>query len=257
MSAIAKSYQLVTGDFYLAGIWKRDIHRGLLWQCTPKHPGAISRNPGAPFWSWASIFHDSVDFDPSVVSNTSTLVVRKQDDQRDAILIKEELVPLLGDPYGQLSSAALHIRGLMHAVGLQGNSDMGHIITPRETLCLDEPASGLTGWADLDPDTVNEENERRQQGRAEPRKYVALFLARWDVLHDALSAHLRGLLLAPTGADRQFVRKGIWDLQPGMRTAEGLARVKVNPFGKPYVDPRKNTFEGTWDGWTERTVVLV
>jgi hypothetical protein len=31
LSAIAKSYRLATGDSYLAGIWQKDIHRGLLW----------------------------------------------------------------------------------------------------------------------------------------------------------------------------------------------------------------------------------
>jgi len=61
---------------------------------------------------------------------------------------------------------------------------------------------------------------------------------------------------APTGVDRQFVRKGIWAIQPPMRDPAELASVNRHG-GHLKVDPRKKTFDGTWDGWTERRVVVV
>lgn len=41
------------GGEYAAGLWIRDLHRGLTWQAAPDGP--IARLPGFPTWSWASI----------------------------------------------------------------------------------------------------------------------------------------------------------------------------------------------------------
>jgi hypothetical protein len=43
------------GDIYLAGLWKGDIHRGLLWR--PKDPRKMTvyAEYTAPTWSWASL----------------------------------------------------------------------------------------------------------------------------------------------------------------------------------------------------------
>lgn len=38
---------------YAAGLWIRDLHRGLTWQARPE--AGITRLPGFPTWSWASI----------------------------------------------------------------------------------------------------------------------------------------------------------------------------------------------------------
>ncbi|CEJ88288.1 hypothetical protein VHEMI04673 [[Torrubiella] hemipterigena] len=41
------------GGEYAAGLWIRDLHRGLTWQARPE--ADIARLPGFPTWSWASI----------------------------------------------------------------------------------------------------------------------------------------------------------------------------------------------------------
>jgi hypothetical protein len=57
ISAIAEKFQAVLGDDYLAGLWKTDLKRGLLWRRRIfsnliAHPTAEYR---APSWSWASV----------------------------------------------------------------------------------------------------------------------------------------------------------------------------------------------------------
>lgn len=64
LSAIAEEVRLRTGDVYLAGIWKRDLHRGLLWMC--RSTGRLPNKYRAPSWSWASIES------PSIVSESVT-----------------------------------------------------------------------------------------------------------------------------------------------------------------------------------------
>jgi hypothetical protein len=53
LSGIAGHYQEMTGDHYLAGLWRRDFVNGLLW--FPKHNKARPRDYRAPSWSWAAI----------------------------------------------------------------------------------------------------------------------------------------------------------------------------------------------------------
>lgn len=50
LSALAKETQKKTGWAYVAGLWKEDLHAGILWEASV--PGVRRR---APSWSWASI----------------------------------------------------------------------------------------------------------------------------------------------------------------------------------------------------------
>ncbi|RSM12127.1 hypothetical protein CEP52_002575 [Fusarium oligoseptatum] len=57
LSALAEQMADLLDDEYLAGLWKGDIVRGLLWCCTGKS-GTRSKAPEkyvAPSWSWASV----------------------------------------------------------------------------------------------------------------------------------------------------------------------------------------------------------
>jgi hypothetical protein len=56
ISGIANAINKATGDIYFAGLWKNDIHRGLLWG-VPDSAAAKPdlREPRAPSWSWASL----------------------------------------------------------------------------------------------------------------------------------------------------------------------------------------------------------
>ena len=55
IAGIARQIQVHTADTYLAGLWERDMQRGLHWWYNP--PGVMVRPsiPRAPSWSWASL----------------------------------------------------------------------------------------------------------------------------------------------------------------------------------------------------------
>ena len=57
LSALAQHLQVCLNDKYCAGLWLRDLHRGLQWQSSWKAPGICRLTPSyrAPSWSWASV----------------------------------------------------------------------------------------------------------------------------------------------------------------------------------------------------------
>jgi hypothetical protein len=52
LSAIAFEFSKKLSCQYLAGIWKEDLHGGLLWRCNEISNAHVA---GAPSWSWASV----------------------------------------------------------------------------------------------------------------------------------------------------------------------------------------------------------
>lgn len=52
MSAIAYEFSTRLSSQYLAGIWRDDLQRGLIWQCTDVTSTHVL---GTPSWSWASV----------------------------------------------------------------------------------------------------------------------------------------------------------------------------------------------------------
>ncbi|KAH8665081.1 hypothetical protein BGZ60DRAFT_529425 [Tricladium varicosporioides] len=54
LSGLARRFQEVTGDKYLAGLWKKNLCRELMWEC----PYPLECRPSvnvAPTWSWLSV----------------------------------------------------------------------------------------------------------------------------------------------------------------------------------------------------------
>lgn len=102
ISALAQVFRdLMAGDEYLAGIWRGDFLRGLLWSTYPTL--TLSRPPSwrAPTWSWAS--HDNE-------------VTYKQMPPRNSIpiarVLVSEMVPLSNTaPLGEIDSGILEIEG--------------------------------------------------------------------------------------------------------------------------------------------------
>jgi len=52
LSGVASEIQKRIDDIYIAGLWRDDLHRGLVWEVHRSGPAAKYR---APSWSWASI----------------------------------------------------------------------------------------------------------------------------------------------------------------------------------------------------------
>ncbi|KAK5995932.1 hypothetical protein PT974_04351 [Cladobotryum mycophilum] len=102
MSGTAKAFQESSGDVYLAGLWKRNIHTHLAWR-TGASLGAPCRwsSSYAPSWSWASIIGGQVILEDVPLVKLSLIKLIEQ---------RIETEPPGGDPTGLLRSAQLDIR---------------------------------------------------------------------------------------------------------------------------------------------------
>jgi hypothetical protein len=60
LTGVATVFQKKLGCAYMAGIWRDDVARGILWDVTTYGPfeRSIRRNDSAPTWSWASLIPD-------------------------------------------------------------------------------------------------------------------------------------------------------------------------------------------------------
>ncbi|KAJ8071961.1 hypothetical protein OCU04_002263 [Sclerotinia nivalis] len=54
ISGIAETFRLELEDDYLAGLWRKDLPRGLLWINLHSHPSGLPSRYRAPSWSWAA-----------------------------------------------------------------------------------------------------------------------------------------------------------------------------------------------------------
>jgi hypothetical protein len=101
ISALAQVFQDLTQDEYLAGIWRGDMLRGLMWSTYPTL--ALLRPPlwRAPSWSWAS--HDNEVSYKKLPPPNSIPIAR---------VVTAKAVPLSIDtPLGEVGSGILEIEG--------------------------------------------------------------------------------------------------------------------------------------------------
>lgn len=101
ISGVARFCHNRTGDQYIAGLWKRNLHHHLLWfgvrHVEPSATAATSlKKYIAPTWSWASSNRPVLFYSNFGRSMFSTLELR--------------VIPLAQDPFGQLKAASLRIK---------------------------------------------------------------------------------------------------------------------------------------------------
>jgi len=120
MSGIAKTFQKVNGDDYLAGLWKRMIYTDLGWKSrASKGIQAHLSESYAPSWSWMSIVGGQVQLRIPRGRYGGTL-------PRSLIkLVEARIIPLFpgGDLTGLLHSAELDIKCLLYYWRWEGESD--------------------------------------------------------------------------------------------------------------------------------------
>jgi hypothetical protein len=110
MSGIAKVFQEVNRDAYLAGLWRKTVHADLGWttEASSGVPAHRSTHLRAPSWSWASIVGGNVrlylrtpraDLPFPTIKVVDARIVPERDD---------------GDGMGLLKSAELEIDCVLH-----------------------------------------------------------------------------------------------------------------------------------------------
>jgi hypothetical protein len=106
LSGLAKEFQKTLGDDYVAGLWKNDLHRGLLWQITstttrvtrPKEYRALS-------WSWASIDWQA---ERSIYWVANSMSERIFD--FDAKILNVNILLATSDQFGKVEAGVLTLR---------------------------------------------------------------------------------------------------------------------------------------------------
>ncbi|KAI1371340.1 HET-domain-containing protein [Hypoxylon crocopeplum] len=127
LSGIARRFGDVTGDQYVAGLWKNDLHCGLLWRTAnrsrrtkkaigPTDLQQVLRSSSklelqlAPSWSWAS----RENFEQFLCTDRINTLCRVRTHLRAEFKIVESRVRVEGvNPLGRLKSASLLVAGRM------------------------------------------------------------------------------------------------------------------------------------------------
>ncbi|KAI1103330.1 heterokaryon incompatibility protein-domain-containing protein [Jackrogersella minutella] len=121
MSGIAKTFQEITSDVYLAGLWKSMIHMELSWRSKASQEVQVRRDTSyAPSWSWASIVGGGVYFYRFLPKPLIELV--------ESRIVTE---PPGGDPTGLLRSAELDINCILRYFRWQRRSKKLQLFTDK------------------------------------------------------------------------------------------------------------------------------
>lgn len=107
ISALAKVVFDITGDKFLAGIWKSDIQNGLLWCATEfRGPIVLPTTPGyiAPSWSWLARAQNA---EIKHLSSPEALIPE----------VQETKINIAGkNPFGRVQGGHITIYGLVHTL---------------------------------------------------------------------------------------------------------------------------------------------
>ncbi|MCJ1464639.1 hypothetical protein MMC07_003252 [Pseudocyphellaria aurata] len=100
IAGMAKAFYDITGDIYLAGLWKSNLAHDLMWSSNPAIDFAKPSVWRAPSWSWASI-DNGVSFDK--ITEDSTLLAK---------VLSCEVTPRSEcSPFGEIAQGILVIDG--------------------------------------------------------------------------------------------------------------------------------------------------
>jgi hypothetical protein len=112
LSGLAHEYQMRWRDDYLAGLWRKDLWKSLLWRRNEAYSLPEPKRPAeyrAPTWSWASI-DGRIEFDIDIL------------DEECQIHINSASTELSGsDPMGQVSGGKIELRAVMVKMDPYGN----------------------------------------------------------------------------------------------------------------------------------------
>lgn len=243
------------GQDYLAGLWKSDLHRGLLWfsasernvqdilePCSQgyklKH---VSQEYVAPSWSWARS-PDPVDWIANIASTN-------YDDRvffPEYTLLNAEVVAAdKSNPYGRVSSACLELDAKLRRVPLRddgkanivgatisNNSNWFSSMSPDLARALFSPSDEYIAHFQLDWNSPLLGISGYPNGPIEQMWMVLTSSLKYKISLVSQPCELGpgekclGLLLLPTGNEREFIRVGTWfyDLEEkqGKKQWEGI-----------------------------------
>lgn len=121
LSGIAQEFQRLTGDRYLAGLWQKDLIRGILWDRFPVWPNHSRGSHGefdetkpttyrAPTWSWASVNGQHVSFTDHAAVKRAGIV------EKQAKIVRVQTKPASDDHFGQVAGGSLTLKAPFHII---------------------------------------------------------------------------------------------------------------------------------------------
>ncbi|KAH7068564.1 heterokaryon incompatibility protein-domain-containing protein [Paraphoma chrysanthemicola] len=115
VAGIARTIQQLTGDTYLAGIWKEDFTKGLLWQ-TWEYTSKVEHR--APSWSWAK-WDGYIAFE---MTHYTTI-----ENENLAELVHHDVQISGSNAFGEVSFGLLHIRAWATTITVKEIHQLGDI----------------------------------------------------------------------------------------------------------------------------------
>ena len=213
LSGLARAFEPVLKDEYLAGHWRKDFLPSLMWSRTPRYPSdnssrfvpTIPSEYLAPSWSWASIIGNL-----SAMSTTwKTRDALANSALKAAEIIEVHTITKSDDPFGQVIGGELKMRGRFFPI---------KVLPPVWSLdnqFPDEP-SGLPDLSSFERKVYNEARlvdtdiyERYQNHKSHPgQSYGAFEIIRWKADPGSGLPGSDFLLLESTGKENEYRRIG-------------------------------------------------
>jgi hypothetical protein len=129
IAGIAQRFGMIANDSYHAGLWRRDMIRGLLW-CVSDTMETVIRSATAPSWSWASV-NWGVNYHGIPHGRSNMYCIQLS----PLIDILDILDPTTcGDhPFGATSRASVRLSGILLKVVKDRHSDSGPALVGKGT----------------------------------------------------------------------------------------------------------------------------
>ncbi|KAF2108726.1 heterokaryon incompatibility protein-domain-containing protein [Lophiotrema nucula] len=182
ISGLAHSMKDIVADVYIAGLWKNDLVRGLLWE-VPRGDTS-SRDYIAPSWSWAS--SGGRVYFPLVQQYTSSAT------EVNVVEVNAVHTTLAGpDPMGKVTDGLIHITG--------------HLQQSRRRFRSPSPSEYRWRYAD----NFYDDNSSTCGGEAKTYQETFHFLLCYQQIeyHPQKGIFLLGLIIEPTGRTKDEYRR--------------------------------------------------
>jgi hypothetical protein len=227
VSSYAKLIASKSGDTYLAGLWKNNLHRGLLWKIQrrqrktfPDLMGRLAQSSKyvAPSWSWASRYSDL------------HLDLSDGNMQPECGILEAETKPRRGGIYGRVRSGHLLIRGKSCSIPGQILKKLPlespYLNIQNEWLALEDEQ--YVAQCALDWRVTNDSGTQLSETSGESVRAIVMLLIsssytenasafsrkpqEWEIKEESPPLEvMHGLLLYPTGkADDEYWRIGLF-----------------------------------------------
>lgn len=199
LSGLAAAFQLILpGDQYCAGLWRKDLIRGLLWTMIFDsyriHSGSQESSTMCPYrapsWSWASIPGYSLRFIYPQMGNIAFIRITEEVKILDAVMQTSSTAP-----FGQVTGGYLQVRGPFWKLQnlLESEEDLKDSDLP--------VFENMVRRYHFREDLLSEWNFQHKS--ASNQRFIALQLLSWCDSHFKVPVHGKDFLILESTGERE------------------------------------------------------